>query len=213
VVAGLPLFALVTWDLAATPTGAQRFLWLFSYDYVYSPAGRPWPAGLDVRPWLLALAAALTLATLLLAFDRTRRAGVFALAAAALASTVFLLDHFMPTVTRSWTQKAVIARYHQLRRGPEERLIAYKMFWRGETFYTKNAIHEGPPDDRTVFDLDDADDRLRAWLAARRGQRHFFLLEPWRLAHLRTLLPPDAQPRLRVVDDHHNKLVLAAADL
>jgi 4-amino-4-deoxy-L-arabinose transferase-like glycosyltransferase len=38
---GLPLLALVTWDLVATRDAAERFLWLFSYDYVHNPAGRP----------------------------------------------------------------------------------------------------------------------------------------------------------------------------
>ena len=34
-----------TWRGA--PKNAQRFFWLFSYDYIHSPQGRPWPPALD----------------------------------------------------------------------------------------------------------------------------------------------------------------------
>ena len=72
---GLPLLALVTWDLVATRDGAERFLWLFSYDYIHNPAGRPWPDALDFRPALLVLAGACALTVAALAWPRIRRAG------------------------------------------------------------------------------------------------------------------------------------------
>ena len=48
-VIGIPLLALVLVDLAGAPKNAQRFIWLFSYDYINSPQGRPWPPALDFR--------------------------------------------------------------------------------------------------------------------------------------------------------------------
>ena len=61
-----------------------------------------------------------------------------------------------------WSQKDGIAAYYKHRRSPEEKLVAYQMYWRGETFYTKNEIYEGPTEDRTVFDMDDADENLKS---------------------------------------------------
>src|SRR6185369_10629778 len=52
---GLPLLALVTVDLVDAKNAAQRFLWLFSYDYIHSPHGRPWPDALDFRVALVVL--------------------------------------------------------------------------------------------------------------------------------------------------------------
>ncbi|MFL5306694.1 MAG: glycosyltransferase family 39 protein, partial [Polyangia bacterium] len=49
---GLPLLLLVTLGLVDEPHAAEKFLWLFSYDYIQSPMGRPWPAALDFSPAL-----------------------------------------------------------------------------------------------------------------------------------------------------------------
>ena len=72
------------------------------------------------------------------------------LSVAAVLFTFFLLDGYMRAVAPFWSQKEPIATYYEKRRSPEERLIAYQMYWRGETFYTKNEIYEGPMEDRTV---------------------------------------------------------------
>ncbi len=211
---GLPLLALVTWDLVATRDGAERFLWLFSYDYIHNPAGRPWPDALDFRPALLVLASACALTVAALAWPRIRRGAVVGICVAALASSTFLINRFMPQVAPYWSQKQVVAHYYRARRGPDERLIAYYLFWRGETFYTANEIYSGPEAERTVFDYwDDTDARLGRWLANHRGRRHFFLFEPAREAHLRRLLPGEAQASFQIVDRSHTKFVLAVAQL
>src|SRR5678809_583690 len=44
---GIPLLLVVMVDLVDTKNAAQRFLWLFSYDYVHNKNGRPWPDKLD----------------------------------------------------------------------------------------------------------------------------------------------------------------------
>jgi hypothetical protein len=41
VLAGTPLLALVAFDLTSAQKSAQHFIWLFSYDYVNTPQGRP----------------------------------------------------------------------------------------------------------------------------------------------------------------------------
>jgi len=76
--------------------------------------------------------------------------------------TWFLLDVFMRDVAPFWSQKGTIAEYYKRRRSPDERLIAYSMYWRGETFYTKNEIYEGPQEERTVFDTTTPTKRWRS---------------------------------------------------
>ena len=87
------------------------------------------------------------------------------------------------------------------------------LYWRGETFYTSNEIYEGLPEDRTVFDQDGADDKLKVWLGRHRGQRVFFLVERYMQARVQALLPPEAKGSYRVVDEQNNKFTLVVAQL
>jgi hypothetical protein len=151
---------------------------------------------------------------LALPWRRLRRWALLGLGTSALAGTLFLLHHFMPRTASFWSQKQLIAEYYRQRQGPEERLIAYRLFWRGETFYTSNEIYQGPPEERTVFDhWPDTDARLTAWLARHRGRRHFFVFVPSQEATIRRLLPPEAAASFRIVDRRHNSFVLAMAQL
>jgi hypothetical protein len=120
----------------------------------------------------------------------------------------------MRKIAPFWSQKDTIATYYRERRSPEERLIAYQMYWRGETFYTSNEIYEGPTEDRTVFDFfEDVDGRLRDWLERHKGQRVFLLFERGRQLHLQSLLPAHARATFRVLDERNNKFSLAVAQL
>src|SRR6185369_3677370 len=124
---------------------AQRFMWLFSYDYIHSPKGRPWPESLDFSAPLIALAALFAAACgLFLAQAPLRRWAATAMCGVAIVATFFLLDDLTRSIAPFWSQKDVIGAYYKERRSPEERLIAYQLYWRGETFYTENEIYEGP---------------------------------------------------------------------
>jgi 4-amino-4-deoxy-L-arabinose transferase-like glycosyltransferase len=213
VAVGLPLTVLVAADLVETKSAAQRFLWLFSYDYVHSKTGRPWPDKLDFRAALTAFTALFAVTSIAIAIPRVRRAGAAGLALVSLVFTLFLLDRYMPAAAVYWSQKGPISAYYRERQSPEERLVAYMLYWRGETFYTSNEIYEGPPENRTVFDQEGADDKLKAWLERHRGQRVFFLVERHQQARVQSLLPPETKGSYRVVDEQNNKFTLAVAQL
>ena len=191
---GLPLLLLVTLGLVDEPHAAEKFLWLFSYDYIQSPMGRPWPAALDFSTALTVFAVLFGLGTLLLAVPRARAVAVWTLPLAAVAFTFFVLDDTMPKVAPYWSQKGPIAAYYRLRRSPDERLVAYMLYWRGETFYTSNEIYDGPSDERTVFDQEGADDRLKGWLERHRGRRVFFLFERYQQGRIQRR-PAARRPR------------------
>jgi 4-amino-4-deoxy-L-arabinose transferase-like glycosyltransferase len=210
---GLPLLALVIHDLARTPQSAQLFIWLFSYDYVNTPHGRPWPPGLDFRLDLVIWGGLLALLTALLAVRKARLVAAGGLALTAVAFNYFLLDRFLPATAAHWSQKPLIAKYYKLRRSPDERLVAWQMYWRGETFYTQNQIYSGPLENRTVFLGDRNQENLQAYLGRNRGKRVFFIVEKTRWTTLQGLLPVEARPSLRVLDESNNKFYLALAQL
>jgi 4-amino-4-deoxy-L-arabinose transferase-like glycosyltransferase len=210
---GLPLLLLVTVDLVDAKNASQRFLWLFSYDYVHSPRGRPWPDALNFAPGLTILTVLFAAAMAVFLWPRARRWAAVGMCGVAVAATFFLLDHFMPSVAPFWSQKGAIAAYYKARRSPDEKLIAFQMYWRGETFYTKNEIWEGPLPERTVFDQDGADDKLKEYMSKHRGRRLFFLMEKGQRTRVEGLVPPETRPSFRVIDDHNNKFIVAQVDL
>ncbi|HEY5283886.1 MAG TPA: glycosyltransferase family 39 protein, partial [Polyangia bacterium] len=151
VVVGAPLLALVAFDLTSAQKSAQRFIWLFSYDYVNTPQGRPWPPDMNYVRTLWAFAGLFTLATALLAWRRVRIVATIATLGVAIAFTYFLLDVYIRNAAAHWSQKPLIAQYYRERGSPYERLLAWQLYWRGENFYTQNEIYEGPANERTVF--------------------------------------------------------------
>jgi 4-amino-4-deoxy-L-arabinose transferase-like glycosyltransferase len=210
---GVPLLALVTFDLAAQQKNAQHFIWLFSYDYINAPGGRPWPPELSYGPVLIATAAVFGLGALLLAWRRIQRAVTVGLALLSVVFTYFLLDVYMKQVSDRWSQKRLIAAYYANRRSPDERLIAWQMYWRGETFYTQNEIFEGPNDKRTVFLGDRNAENLKDYISRNRGKRAFFIVERARWGTLQGLLPEASRPSLHIIDERNNKFYLAEARL
>ena len=212
-VVGLPLLLLITLDLTASKNAAERFLWLFSYDYVQSPTGRPWPPSLDFSTALIVFAIVFAVGSALLVWPRAHRVALWLLPASAVAFTFYVLDDFMPKVAPFWSQKGPIATYYERRSSPAERLCAYMLYWRGETFYTSNEIYEGPAEERTVFDQEAADEHLKEWIAHHRGRRAFFIFEHYQQNRISQDLPPEARSSFQIVDDTNNKFSLAQADL
>jgi len=211
--AGLPLLALVIVDLAAVPKNAQHFIWLFSYDYINTPGGRPWPPPVAFTIPLCAFAVAFGLATLALGWRRLQRGALVALCVAAIAFTYFLIDGYLMRVTPYWSQKPLIASYYRLRRSPAERLLVWQMYWRGENFYTQNEIYEGPTEERTVFLGDKNVENLKDWIAKHRGRRAFLLVERSRWSQVDGMLPPETKKSLKIVDESNMKFYLGQVDL
>ena len=215
---GISLLVVVAWDLINRPQAAQIWLWLFSYDYINSPRGRPWPTEgsqqLSFIPGhvvFLVLAAA---ALVLIAWPRLRRYGTVALCAVSCLFTYYLLDHYLPTLTPNWTLKHIIGSYYRHRSSPEEPLIAWQMYWRGETFYSKNRLYESrpgaflPEDQRTVF-LDEKNaENLQAYCKRNPGKRAFLVIEAGRYSTLQSILPENARRELKIIDKSSNKFML-----
>jgi hypothetical protein len=179
------------------------------------------PYGITLPPdlrWVFlvpALIAGLWLLGPLLLHGSRLRSGVTAFALFAVLSTTFILDRILIDLSPHWSQKHVFATYYRLRKGPEEPVVAWMMYWRGENLYTSNQIYDHRIDaaEKTVFLGDRNTEKLQTYLNNHRGRRVFFLIERHRLESLRGLLPEAARPSLKVVDDSNNKVYLASAQL
>jgi hypothetical protein len=168
---------------------------------------------LDFRAPIIVFAVLFCLTLVALAWRKSLRTAVVGLCASAVLFTWFLLDVFMREVAPFWSQKGTVAEYYKHRRSPDERLIAYSMYWRGETFYTKNEIYEGPQEERTVFDTDNADEKMEEWVKSHRGRRVFVLFERGRQEKVKRLLPPESRDSFQVLYEKNNKFSLAQADI
>ena len=209
-------------DLAALPA---RLLWQFSYDYVIAPGvGRPWPPvaiyghRFDYGATILcfaAVAASIAIAATVVA-GRWPRARALVLACAtalALVWSVWLVDDFLIALSPHWSQKAVIATYYRLRRGPDEPLIAWNLYWRGENLYTRNEISNAPdPMERTAWAYIDAPKRLHEYLPKHRGHRLFFLVDRTQMGGFTTALGPALAGTLATVDQTNCKLYLVTVE-
>jgi 4-amino-4-deoxy-L-arabinose transferase-like glycosyltransferase len=213
VVVGAPLLALVAFDLTSAQKSAQRFIWLFSYDYVNAPQGRPWPPDMDYARTLWIFAGLFTVGAALLAWQRVRVWAAIATFAVAVAFTYFLLDVYVRDAAAHWSQKPLIAQYYRERGSPDERLLAWQMYWRGENFYTQNQIYEGPMSERTVFLGDRNAENLKDFVAKHPGKRMWFLIERTRLETLKGILPLAMRASVKIVNGDNNKFYLLTATL
>jgi 4-amino-4-deoxy-L-arabinose transferase-like glycosyltransferase len=206
-----PLTLLIGRDLASFPA---RVLWLFDYDYVNMPgSGRPWPSPAiygtryEYGPALWTLAILATVAVVAIVIRRRWR--LLPLTAVALASTLFLVDRMLIALSPHWSQKQVIAAYYAQRASADEALVAWCLYWRGENFYTQNEIWST---EHTVFlPQSQPVEKLHEWLRAHPHRRVFFLVERAKYEHLRSSLPPEMRPTLRITDESNNKLYLTVA--
>jgi 4-amino-4-deoxy-L-arabinose transferase-like glycosyltransferase len=210
---GLPFLGLVVVDLVSAQNAAQHFIWLYSYDYINTPRGRPWPPLLHYEHALIGFAIGFAVLTAALISRRAQRWAAWGLSLAAIAFTFFLLDGFMRQISPYWSQKGLIATYYKTRRSPEERLLVWQMYWRGENFYTENEIYEGPTEKRTIFLGDRNVENLKKWIADHRGHRAFFLVERSNWGRVPEMVPPETKASLKIIDEGNMKFYLAQIDL
>jgi 4-amino-4-deoxy-L-arabinose transferase-like glycosyltransferase len=115
--------------------GAARLFHLVSYQY-----HRPWPAELDVRGTLLSFTVIGSVISLGLGSARWRRGLITLQFGVSVAFAVWLGQSYLPQLGPSFGQRQVIEAFYRDRTDPSEPLIAYKLNWKGENFYTGNHL-------------------------------------------------------------------------
>ena len=137
-IAGALLVALVGRDLISGKDGLPsqvRFLHLFTYNFK-----RSWPTSLDFGPALLffLLLSALLIGMLVVA--AWRRVTVAALFTIAVLFAAWGLDVYFVKTSPHWGQRETILAYYKASAEIPGPIVAYEMNWKGENFYTGNAI-------------------------------------------------------------------------
>ncbi len=123
----------------------------------------------------------------------------------------FLVDRYLPELGPHWSQKHVIAAYYANRSGPDEPLIVYNLYWRGENFYTRNEVYsQAEPSEKWAW-VEPNNMSSQTWFQRHKGTRIFILVERHRLEQVRGLLPVGSRAGLKIVDDSNNKLLLVEA--
>jgi len=201
------LYAFVARDVAFKPIvgirGYERLIQLFIYNY-----SRAWPAGdkWDYTLILTVLTVAGAAIVALMLLPRIRKWAVVLMFVVASAFAWWSMNVFMPEISPHWSQGYIIRSYYRERSGPEERLIVFKLNWKGENFYTGG---------RAIINETMNDDRFKRWLEERRGQRHFFLVSMGMMSRLERFLDEALGPghKPRVIDDSSNKFTVVEVRL
>jgi 4-amino-4-deoxy-L-arabinose transferase-like glycosyltransferase len=115
--------------------GAARFFHLVSYQY-----RRPWPAEFDVRGLLLACTVVCSVISLGQASARWARHLLALQFGVSLAFAVWLGQCYLPRLGPSFGQRQVMEAFYRDRTSVSEPLIAYRLNWKGENFYTGNHL-------------------------------------------------------------------------
>ena len=149
--AAVPLAGLALRDLVGTPSALERLVGLFDYSYAVPELIR-WPGEVDLALPVYALGMGALAGLALMAVRLSRLAGMGLLAASMVGLTVFVLDVMIPRIAPHYTTRHVVEQWHR-RRAPGERLLAWTLFTRGDTFYTANDLWDParPVEDRGVF--------------------------------------------------------------
>ena len=173
---GLALTAVIGWDIAMDPQSLKN---LFTYKYDRAWFNPEW--NVTFRQVLVATGGVALLGLgLKLGRDiKARKAGLIAAVVASAAFTLFNLNVYMAWYSHDWSQRELWDTYFALCTKTEappgadrrktycrEAAIAYKLNWRGETFYTHNQ----------VIPIRDDDD-FTHFLAENKGQPFYSIIE------------------------------------
>lgn len=67
------------------------------------------------------------------------RSSLVAMVLSALMTTTYVIDDYLPAASESWSQRSMFRTYFE-NRGPEDRLVSWWFYYRGETYFSKRDI-------------------------------------------------------------------------
>ncbi len=170
---------LVGRDLLRDP---EHLVVMFIYKY-----DRLFPYELHFEPGIVVITILSILGLMTLLWSKTRKYAGWALGVASVAVAIWAIDYYMIRVSPHWSQKQLHATYYRYRKGPEERIIAWQLNWRGENFYTKNhvVVHMEPKKTQEFKD----------YLRRYEGWTFYIILERGRYKTLKGTLPTERARR------------------
>ena len=164
-------------------------------------------------PWRARLAQSRLPAWVRGMLEHPRRIVMALFCAAAVSWAGFGLHIYFNQISPHWSEGYLVKLYYELRRGPDERLIAYSLNWHGENCYTANRAKILMTEHG--FDRDWTD--FPEWLKRHQGREYYFILGKGGGEGLKTKLNsaiPGAGKTVEVVSGNlSNKYDLARARL
>lgn len=164
--------------------------------YLYTGMWRAGGPAVDVLPWLL-LPFALGLGALVVARVRV---AVAAFVLSALLTTGWAVVDYLPAASENWSQRSAMRVYFE-GRGPDDRLVSWWFYYRGETWFSKSDVWVMKDVDRQA--LSD----LFVEYEGRGATLWFITIEP-HARRLRTQVPRQYQSRVEVVYESFHYVLL-----
>lgn len=139
-----------------------------------------WTHGSPEVDRLMYTVAPFALGLVLWALARHRQA-VVALVLSGLLTTAWVIDDYIPAASESWSQRTALRTYFD-QRGPNDRLVSWWFYYRGETFFSKGDVWVMKDPNRQV---------LAEYIAEREGQNTalWFITIESHAPRLRSQLP------------------------
>jgi hypothetical protein len=103
--------------------------------YLYTGMWKKGAPPVDRLAWV---AAPFAVGLILLATRRKREA-VAAMALAGVLTATYVLADYLPATSEAWSQRSAFRTYFE-RRGPNDRLVSWWFYYRGETYFSKRDI-------------------------------------------------------------------------
>ena len=199
---------------ASAKNAAQQFLWLFSYDYVHSKAGRPWPDRLDFSTPLIVFSVVFALATIALAMPRVRRcAAVGAVGRRrrrSRSSAGPLHAHGRAVLVAEGTDRDLLPRALVARRAAD-RLPA--LLARRDLLHVERDLRRPQRGAHGLRSGRRGRQAEGVGVDATAAAASTSCSSATRRARIKNLLPAEARGSFSVVDEQNNKFSLARADL
>ena len=171
---GIGVLALVLRDAIVEPAWLTH-LTTYLYDHM-------WRDGAPPTEPLVWLAAPFALGLLLWA-GRRARAALGCLLLSALLSLGWVMNSYLPAVSEHWSQRAPLRMYYD-QRGPEDPLLSWWFYYRGETFFSKARVWVLKETDR---------EKLHEFIDTQRGlgRSLWVMTTPSHAKRLKVALPSD----------------------
>jgi len=164
--------------------------------YLYTGMWRAGGPAVDVLPWLL-LPFALGLGAFVVARARAAMVG-FVLSA--LLTTGWAVVDYLPAASENWSQRSAL-RHYFAERGPDDRLVSWWFYYRGETWFSKSNVWVMKDVDRQA--LND----LFVEYEGRGATLWFITIEP-HARRLRAQVPRQYQSSVEVVYESFHYVLL-----
>ncbi|MFP4597015.1 MAG: ArnT family glycosyltransferase [Persicimonas sp.] len=146
---GVGILGVVAWDIIHDPQVLKN-LFTYKYDRRWDDT---WNSGFRWAIFWICVPGAIGSMLWLMRNRLVRRISLGLIFATSVGFAIFGLDVYMPGISSTWSQKGVWDAYyeqctrtdgppdaHHFKRFCEQPIVAYKLNWRGESFYSQNEV-------------------------------------------------------------------------